>query len=171
MPTDPIKQSPAMQKAGPKHFFRFLFEVHLLLFAIARIVHPTGFIAGLDSVLNVLGEDNILPFLHLWPLPFNALSAISNRETALHRDNDTRPEGLDMTMTCGIYHSCVLEKAGLGLRFHWPPGSISCFNGKLVRHGVSKSIGERVCLAYYMRNSVQERYDIDPPEWMEEIYG
>jgi hypothetical protein len=128
-------------------------------------MHPELWAAGYEC-MGALKESYATPELFEdWVLPFNAVSIVSNRESLFHRDNDTRPEFLDLLVSCGFYEKCVLEKPGLGLRFFWPPGSLSAFSGKLIRHGVSAADGERAALALYMRDSVQEKFGVKSPSW------
>jgi hypothetical protein len=40
----------------------------------------------------------------------------------------------------------------------------------MLRHGVAECEGERICLAYYMRDKVHERMGVEAAPWMKMDY-
>jgi hypothetical protein len=63
-----------------------------------------------------------------------------------------------------------MELPGVGLKLSYGPGSVLGMAGKVIRHGVSDCQGDRVCLAYYMRDKVHERMETEAASWMKQIY-
>jgi hypothetical protein len=113
----------------------------------------------------MLGQPNLQEVLQMWMSVFNGVSVICNRETPVHRDNFSASEWYDMLTTIGPYDSAVFELPGVGLRFMYESGTIIGLCGRVLRHGVSQAKGERVCLAYYMRENVQKRLGSPAAGW------
>lgn len=104
--------------------------------------------------------------LEEWTHPFSAISVMVNRSTPCHRDVNGRNPWLDILVTIGEYELGRLELPGLGVRLEYDPGTIVGILGKVVRHGACEVQGERVCLAYYMRDKVHERLGLPAGPWM-----
>lgn len=60
-----------------------------------------------------------------------------------------------------------MEFPGLGMRARYETGTLTCFSGRLLQHGVSGWTGDRVCYAYYMKDDVHERAGIKAAGWAE----
>jgi len=103
--------------------------------------------------------------LELWTSIFNGVQIISNRETPIHRDFQSRPEWYDLLVTVGPYKDTVFELPGIGIRFAYNSGTVIGLSGKVLRHGVTETEGERICLAYYMRENVQRRLGTNLASW------
>ena len=71
-----------------------------------------------------------------------------------------------MLVTVGTYNDGVLALPGIGLTFEYLSGAVVALCGKLLRHEVPEVSGNRVCLAYYMRDKVHERLGVAAPGWM-----
>ena len=71
-----------------------------------------------------------------------------------------------MLVSVGTYNEGVLILPGLGLTFQYNPGTVVGLCGKLLKHAVPEVVGNRVCLAYYMRDKVHERIGVSAPGWM-----
>lgn len=120
---------------------------------------------------TVKDHDNVTQALKFWTSPFSGISVISNRETPVHRDVNGRHPWYDILATFGQYSKGHLELPGLGYRLQYNPGTVVALAGKVVRHGVPRVQGNRVCMAYYMRNKVHEWLGVRSASWMNrEIY-
>lgn len=73
---------------------------------------------------------------------------------------------MDLMVTIGDYDLGRLELPGLGLRLAYNPRTVVALLGKVVAHGAAEVVGDRACLAYYMRNGVHERLGIPAGSWM-----
>jgi hypothetical protein len=93
-------------------------------------------------------------------------SQILTECTACHRDNSSRPEAYDLLATLGSYHSGKMKLPGLGLILDYNPGTVVALSGRIVLHEVPEVVGNRVCLAYYMRDNVHERHQVPVLGWM-----
>lgn len=147
-----------------------MFETSALMSAILRVMHPALYESGRATVKKLWQYPELHPALEYWPSVFNAVTALSNRETPFHRDNYSRAQWYDLLTTIGPYQDAVMEFPGLGMKLRYNSGTVVGFSGKIVRHGVGDCKGDRVCLAYYMRDKVHERMGIEAAQWMKEAY-
>ena len=134
-----------------------------LIGGILMVLHPELYDIGCNSLQKLHNfPEYVRNFQHLpgalqdWNVPFNALSVVSNRTTPWHRDTLGRKEWLELLVALGDYEDGRFELDGLNILFRYDPGCILATSGKLFRHGAHCD-GERACLAYYMRDLVQER--------------
>ena len=59
---------------------------------------------------------------------------ICNRETPSHRDAQANPQWYDILATMGSYQELHFHLMGLGMSFHYPPGTVIALCGKLLTH-------------------------------------
>ena len=119
---------------------------------------------GLDAMIAlnrdadlVAKGDDIKSILRMWTSVFNAVSVIANRETPYHRDYQSRPDWYNLLVTVGKYKEARLSFPGLAMELQYNPGTAVGFAGKIIWHEVARFQGERLCLAYYMRDKIHER--------------
>lgn len=137
----------------------------LLSSAILSIVHP-GLYQSARSAMLVLAEDKQLkPYVDNWPSVFNGVQVIGNRITPRHRDSNSLQEWFNILISIGPYNNAEMTLYNLGVKMPYPPGSIIAIGGKAVEHGVEEFNGERVCLAYFMRQNVQHRAQAKNEGW------
>ena len=86
--------------------------------------------------------------------------------SVVHRDNSSRPECFDMLLTLGNYDDGEIVFPNLGVWLRYNPGTLVALSGKLIQHGVEEVDGDRVCLAFYMKDNVHERLNVPPTAWM-----
>ena len=155
-----------------------MIECNALLGAILNVMHPDLYRQGREALATlhdtptfVAQEERIslLDILQLWTNPFSALQVVVNRETPLHRDVRGRGTWFDMLVTLGKYENGRLELPGLGLRLNYAPGTVVGIASKVITHGAGKVSGDRICLAYFMRNKVLERLGVSAGTWMTHI--
>lgn len=121
-------------------------------------------------MLELRNQSDLHSALLQWPSVFNAVTVLSNRSTPLHRDNKSRAPWYDLLATIGQYSGAFMDLPSIGLRLAYGPGTVIGMGGKVIRHGVSDCDGDRVCLAYYMRDKVHERMGTEAATWMKQIY-
>lgn len=143
-----------------------------LLTGVLKIIHPELYLNGLDTLTrlyslshNMPDSENIASVLSQWSSAFNAISVISNRTTPIHRDTKSRAQWYDLLLTIGPYSSSWIELPGLGLRFSYDSGTVVCFPGRILAHGVPDCDGERVCYAFYMREALHARAKVGTCGW------
>ena len=138
---------------------RFLY----IMTAVLAVVHPAQYTAGfmiLQSLRNhptLLREPaELLKVLRVWCCPFTGVSIICNRETPSHRDAQANPQWYDILATMGSYQDLHFHLTGLGMSFHYRPGTVIALCGKLLTHAVDQiEYGDRACFAWFMREDVR----------------
>lgn len=125
--------------------------------SVLSVIHPKLFGAGLTTMNKLGAEAEFREIVSLWHSVFNGVQVLSNRETPLHRDNNTLAEWYDLLLTVGPYRNGWLALPGIGVKLSYEPGTVVGLGGKLLQHGVNKVEGERVCIAYYFRANVQKK--------------
>jgi hypothetical protein len=103
--------------------------------------------------------------INLWTSLFNGCQVMSNRETPVHRDNNSCAEWYDILCSVGPYKTADMELTNVGLTFQYHTGVILALCGRILHHGVSATDGDRMCLAYYMRQNVQARLASTSASW------
>lgn len=141
-------------------------ETNILLGAAFRVMHPELYHYSREALLRLPRSPEQEEALVPWGTAFSALSVIVNRQTPAHRDTQSRSAWYDLLTTAGPYVQATLGFPGLGVSFPYPPGSLACFSGKLLQHEVLDCDGERVCVAYYLRDNVHERLGVRAADWM-----
>jgi hypothetical protein len=147
-----------------------MYETSALFSAVLSIIHPDLYRSGRTTMLKLTQQNDLHSALLLWPSVFNAVTVLSNRSTPLHRDNKSRAAWYDLLATIGQYEGAVMNLPGIGLKLAYGPGTVIGMAGKVIQHGVSDCDGDRVCLAYYMRDKVHERMETEAAQWMKSLY-
>jgi hypothetical protein len=139
-------------------------ESFALMGATLALIHPSLFATGMDAMAKMAAglvkckePDLVKEVMKVWPLPFNAFSVISNRQTVPHRDVQGMLSNYDILTTFGSYNDGRFEVPALGMRFIYNPGTLVGISGKVLVHGVASVSGDRVCIASYFREKVMER--------------
>jgi len=140
-------------------------ESFTLLSSIVRVIHPKLYAMGIETIKKMGMAGSPQEVLQIWYSIFNGVQIISNRETPVHRDHNTRWEWYDLLTTVGPYQEAILELPGVGLKFSYESGTVLGISGRLLRHGVSEADGERMCVAYFMRENVQNRMETKYAGW------
>ena len=156
---------PEQIKKGSRDWLSSISESSLVLSSIIRVIHPELFEMGMHAMRTMQCRGDLMEVLNLWYSIFNGVQVISNRETPIHRDNSTKSEWYDLLATVGPYSGAVFELPGLGIRLAYNSGTVIGLCGRLLRHGVSIANGERICLAYFMRQNVQRRLGSAMATW------
>jgi hypothetical protein len=164
-PTHPLKVSAEMKvNNGPaSEWLKNTQDFTALVGGILSIIQPELYELGRDALQHLYQHpdmtdtpDILLRVLDIWHSPFSALSVVSNRVTPLHRDMQGRPEWYDMLVALGDYEHGRFALPALGLICRYNPGTILAFSGKIFQHGAT-CVGNRACIAYYMRDNVHDR--------------
>ena len=151
-------------------------ESSALIGAFLSVIHPELYAIGRAALIQLANDPNqvkepldLLEVLKVWSIPFSSISVISNRQSPFHRDNARKP-WYDVLATFGNHKNGVMELPGLGMRLLYNPGTMVGISGKIVRHGVAACEGDRVCVAYYMKDRIHERLGLPAPQWMKLQY-
>lgn len=149
--------------------------------ALLAITHPDQYRMALEDAFKIRmrAEELKQPkearrALDAFPSLWHAVALIANRKATTHSDHGTRCEWFDHLITIGASEDdrTVLEFPTVGYRFAYLSGTSALFSGKLFIHGVSHSLEERVALAFYMRDNIQEWLGSRPAyhvAWSQEV--
>ncbi len=74
-------------------------------------------------------------------------------------------EWYDLLTTVSLYNMAICNIPGVGMQFEYLSGMVIGLGGRILRHGVSAADGERICLAYYMREAVLRRLGQSDVSW------
>lgn len=150
--------------------WRWLTAIHdsaAVLSAMMSIMHPDLYAAGHTCMETLLADVQYPAIVNAWSSIFNGVQVISNRETPPHRDKNSRKEWFDLLTTVGSYGALEMQLDGPNITIDYRAGSVVALCGKLLRHGVNKCDAERICYAYFMRDSVHASLNVKAPHWME----
>lgn len=140
-------------------------ELASMLSGLLGVMHPDLYTMARSAMINMMTTHEDKKLLDNWGSVYNSCQIIKNRETPVHRDNNSDPRWLDMLLTIGPYTHADMELPGLGYRLSYEPGTIVALSGQMVRHGVNAVDGERVCCTYYMIKKVQNNLGSADADW------
>ncbi|EIW84777.1 hypothetical protein CONPUDRAFT_49237, partial [Coniophora puteana RWD-64-598 SS2] len=129
-------------------------ETFTLMSGILSLVHPEQYAQGVKCMQRIIDNSDLQEYAEQWACVFNAVTALTNRETPFHRDGSGTFPWYDILLTVGRYTRGQLSLPALGLDLDYCPGTVVPFCGNVLRHGVPHCEGERICLAFYMREFV-----------------
>lgn len=142
-------------------------ETNVLIGTLLSLVHPELFDMQYKVLLEVYRKlhsqqcpvsdpELTEKIFEYWSTPFSGFAVIANRETPFHRDTKGGRTMLDILSVFGEYSGGRLEIPLLNARFVYDPRTAFVLPGYLMQHGASRTNGERVCIASYMRPLVGE---------------
>lgn len=157
-----------MKKPDVLDWLDCITQSNSILSAILAVIHPELYNAGQDTFNRLRECAEIQPqdVLRRWTSVFNGVSVICNRLTPPHRDGNSRKQWYDLLASVGRYRNCNLRLPGIGLSLEYGPGSVVGLLGGTLEHEVHHFEGERVCYAYFMRDSVHEWAGVPGNSWM-----
>ena len=138
-----------------------------LLDGILAVTHPELYAISQTWVDRILAEKRCSAAtegMRSWPTSFNSVQVIVNRLSRLHRDKNTCPGWSDLLATLGTYgEQAVLELNNLGVSVPYDSGTVAVICSRIIRHGVPKVEGDRVCYAWYMVQNVHTWFEMPEP--------
>jgi hypothetical protein len=135
--------------------------VNALVGALLSLVHPELFKLQMDMLdrlasgqVEVNDKEIMKDLFPDWSTPFNGLAVLTNRETPSHRDIKGGRRTFDILTTFGDYTGGRLHVPLLSANFIYGPGTGFIMPGYVFEHSASRTEGERVCVASYVRPNV-----------------
>ncbi|KAG2058072.1 hypothetical protein BDR06DRAFT_877060 [Suillus hirtellus] len=92
--------------------------------------------------------------LQHWVLAHTGATVVCNRDTPGHHDPKCPPEGFDILTSIRSYDNAVINLTNLEIDLGYNPGVMVSYSGRLVRHSVQVSEGNRIVWAWFMQDSV-----------------
>ncbi|KAG1897294.1 uncharacterized protein F5891DRAFT_982687 [Suillus fuscotomentosus] len=132
----------------------------LLSSAALRVMHLQLYRASMSTHVKLglwaaeQGQDEMYRCLQHWVSAYTGAAVVCNRDTPGHRDPKCPPEGFDILTSIGSYDNAVMNLTNLGIDLAYNPGVMVSYSGRLVRHGIQVSEGDRIVWAWFMRDSV-----------------
>ena len=147
-------------------------EHSAFLGAVMAVINPEQFNAGvamIDTIHNhpqkVEKRQHLAELLRIWTSPLFAVSLMNNRDSPLHRDTGGGYSCMDLLTTVGNYTDGRFQVPSLGYEFWYDSGTVMALAGRIVRHGAT-SVGDRLCVSYYVRENVLRELSIPEPDWI-----
>ena len=137
------------------------------------LIHPALFESGLIMLKKLRCLEDSKEVCKTWQSVYSGFSVISNRRTPGHRDTKGRAEWFDTLVNysaIGTNPRLLIED--LGMDFDYSSGTVVGLCGTVFKHEVrSWGVGDRVCFAHFMRESVRKRLGVKAAGWVkQEIY-
>lgn len=99
-----------------------------------------------------------------WPTVYPGMDIIANRVTPKHYDKGGAFSFYDHLVSLGQDHDAELWLHDFQAEFAYKPGTSVLFSGKVLAHSVPEwSEGERLVIAHYAKDDVQDRLNIATP--------
>jgi hypothetical protein len=106
--------------------------------------------------------------VHLWPSAFSGIQAIVNRITPSHRDTGAAPSMFDLLVSAGTHRNANLRLGDVKANLSYKPGTVVLVCGRVLKHEVADwKLGERICMAHFMRDNVHQRLGLPRPTWVD----
>lgn len=161
---------------GGLDFLEAEVETSSLMGALLALVNPELYEQQLQ-VLEALARGQttvsnrslMMEGLHHWSSPFSGFALIANRETPGHRDGLGGKLLFDIVAAFGRYTQGRFEVPLLNSRFVYNPETVIVLPGGIYEHGASRTDGERICIASFIKPNVGygalgEKYrEVGPP--------
>lgn len=152
---------------GSPKFLKKSNKLERFLNITLSLIHPEQFQCGLSMLRKLRQLETTRDLAVQWQSVYNGISIISNRQTPSHRDTKGRIEWYDtlVSYSNGAAKPSLSIK-DIGMNLEYSSGTVIGFCGSVLEHEVkSWGIGDRVCYAHFMRESVRERLDVPPAGW------
>ncbi|KAA1473523.1 hypothetical protein DENSPDRAFT_780029 [Dentipellis sp. KUC8613] len=140
-------------------------ESNGLVTAALKVIHPDLYLAGMAAMRKLSERSDLSNVVLRWSTVFSGVSIISNRQTLCHRDFNSRHEYFDILATIGPYGYTTLNLPGLNTKLSYTCRTIVAISGKAFEHEVPPCEADRICYAYWMRDSVHRALGIPTADW------
>ena len=146
-------------------------ESNAILSAILAVMNPVLYDAGWETVKHLRATPEIgSHILNRWASIFNGVSVISNCDTPVHWDGNSRWNWYEILASLGSYQNCSLELPDVGISLDYSAGTVVGFLGNTLEHKVAGFEGDRVCYAYFIRDNMQDWAKVTASDWMNAKY-
>jgi hypothetical protein len=153
---------------GAPKWMKLSNDVETFLNLTLSLIHPDLYDSGLLMLQRLRQLEGTKDIALKWQSVCTGISIISNRRTPSHRDSKGRPEWYDTLVSySGEGARPLLSIKDLGLDLKYSSGTVVGLCGTILEHQVSSwGVGDRVCYAHFMRESVRQRLDVPPAGWV-----
>ncbi|PCH34514.1 hypothetical protein WOLCODRAFT_78460 [Wolfiporia cocos MD-104 SS10] len=163
---DPIYISASLRDKNKQAGDEWLHDIQAILSGMMMVVmHPDLHVAGRECMRQLAQNEELKNTLQRWASIFNGAQIISNWVTPAHHDLKSRMQWYDLLASIGSYHNASLELHGANISIKDGPGTVISLCGTAVRHSLMKYEGDRLCYAYFMRDSVHASMHVEAAGW------
>lgn len=156
-----LSSSPILKDKKGIQFLENAKESLSLFGSVLWLLHPKLALRGcaiMDSIRRGALDEHCVQQIpdsrRNWPTPCTAMSIISNKRSACHRDNKGVPQFFDILITLGRYDNGVFKLPTLGLQLEYNPRTMVALCGKVLIHEVDQVNDQRICFAQYFHERV-----------------
>ncbi|KIK72503.1 hypothetical protein PAXRUDRAFT_180535, partial [Paxillus rubicundulus Ve08.2h10] len=156
---------------GPWKWLRAGALQNAILSATLMVMHPDLYASWRETFLKLASstqDEDMQQIILEWSMVYSVVSVIVNRATPFHRDLSCQVQWLDMLETIGGDPYLYIELENLRVRLACSPGTVVSLSGKVLQHGVPASVSDQFCLAYHMRDNVQEGVGVHRCDWVKQ---
>lgn len=152
---------------GSKEWMKNSQDLEILMNLTLSLIHPGLFKMGLDMLRKMRGLADTEKIARDWQSVYSGIAVICNRLTPSHRDSKGRPEWYDVLVSySGPGTRPMLSIKDLGMHLTYSSGTVVGVCGTVFEHqATSWGLGDRVCYAHFMRESVRKRLGVPPAGW------
>ncbi|KAG1894249.1 uncharacterized protein F5891DRAFT_961807 [Suillus fuscotomentosus] len=135
-------------------------QLAFLSSAALQVMHPQLYRALMSPHIKLglwaaeQGQDEMYRCLQHWASAYTGAAVVCNRDTPCHHDLKYPLEGFDILTLIGSYDNAVMNLTNLGIDLAYNPGVMVSYSGRLVRHGIQVSEGDRIIWAWFMWDSM-----------------
>jgi hypothetical protein len=158
---------------GSHSWMKITHSLEMFLNLTLSLINPDLFQTGLGMLQRMRNLKDTEDIAEEWQSVYSGISVICNRMTPSHRDSKGRPEWYDTLVSySGPSTRPYLSIKDIGLHLKYSSGTVVALCGTIFEHQVSSwGVGDRVCYAHFMRESVRKRLDVTPAGWVKrDIY-
>jgi len=154
---------------GAPKWLKLSNEIERFLNLTLSLIHPELYRCGLEMLHKLRRLETTKEIAFEWQSVYTGISIISNRVTPSHRDTKGRAEWYDTLLSfsaSGTKPRLLIKDLGLDLEYQ--SGTVVSLCGTALEHEVRHwGVGDRVCYAHFMRESVRKRLDVAPAGWVD----
>jgi hypothetical protein len=167
---DPLYISQELRKPEGAKFIKDIQDAEAVLNCVAMLICPQLHSISVSAIEKLKVGEGLFKWddvITNWPSVFSGIEVISNRITPPHRDTNAAPTMYDFLVSAGTHTEAWLDLQDVNAHLAYNPGTVVALCGKVLRHGVQTWIGgERICVAHFIRDAVQERLNLRCPDWV-----
>jgi hypothetical protein len=143
-------------------------EVERFINLTLSLINPDLFQSGSEMLRSLRDMENTKNIADRWQSVYSGIAVICNRISPMHRDSKGSPEWFDILLSYSdTVGSPRLLIDDVGLDLEYSSGTVVGFCGSVLKHGVeSWGMGDRICYAHFMRESVRDRLDVASAGWV-----
>ena len=132
------------------------------------LIHPDLFECGLEMLRILRKTQGTEAIAQRWQSIYTGIAIICNRISPAHRDSKGNPEWFDTLLSYSeTGASPRLRITDIGLDLEYSSGTVVGFCGSVLKHSVeSWGMGDRICYAHFMRESVRNRLNVNRAGWV-----